>query len=81
MVLKQKITKIGNSMGIIIPKEIRNALGIDLNTEFYLKPGADNKTIILDKEKPETKVDPQFYKLVKSVGKQYHSALKELANK
>ena len=79
MTYKQKITKIGKSMGIIIPKEIRDSLGITLDTELYLEPGADNKTIVLSSEKPDTVIDPQFFELVKKVDKQYSVALKELA--
>ncbi len=81
MVFNQKLTKIGNSVGIVIPKDLRKLLGIDVGSELYIEGGADQKTIILNKEKPSTKVDPQFFELVKKVDKQYENALRELASK
>lgn len=81
MTYQQKLTKIGNSIGIVIPKEIRDLLKIELGSEIYLEPGVDKKTLTLNTEKPTTKVDPQFFELVKSIDKQYSAALKELAAK
>ncbi len=81
MIFKQKLTKIGNSIGIVIPKDIRDLLGIDLGTEVYLEPGINNKTVILNPKKPNTKIDPQFFELVKTIDKQYSTALRELASK
>jgi len=81
MTHKQKIMKIGNSMGIIIPKEIRDSLSITLGTELYLELGADKKTIVLNSEEPDTRVDPQFFELVKRVDEQYSAALRKLSAK
>lgn len=81
MVYKQKLTKIGNSVGVILPKELRNTLGIDLGAEVYLETNLDNKTVVLNSSKPNNKIEPQFFELVKEVDKQYSSALKELASK
>jgi len=81
MTYKQKLTKIGNSVGIVIPKEIRDFLGIDVGSELYLETGIDNKTIVLNHEKPGTKVDPSFFELIKKIDKQYSTALKKLASK
>jgi putative addiction module antidote len=81
MTYRQKLTKIGNSIGIVIPKDIRNLLGIGLGSEVYLEPGLDNKTIVLNSKEQKTSIDPQFFELVKDVDKQYSKALKELASK
>lgn len=81
MTYKQKLTKIGNSVGIVIPKELRNLLGIDVGSELYLENSMDNKTIILNSEKPSQEVDPQFFELLKEVDKQYSASLKELSSK
>ncbi|OGC48776.1 hypothetical protein A3F07_02465 [candidate division WWE3 bacterium RIFCSPHIGHO2_12_FULL_38_15] len=81
MVFKQKLTKIGNSIGVIFPKEIRDLLGIDLGSEVYIQPGLDEKTLIVNVKEPTSKVDPQFFELVKKVTRQYSNALRELSKK
>ncbi|EKD96282.1 MAG: hypothetical protein ACD_24C00110G0002 [uncultured bacterium] len=81
MVFKQKLTKIGNSIGVIFPKEIRDLLGIDLGSEVYIQPGLDEKTLIVNVKEPTSKVDPQFFELVKKVTQQYSNALRELSKK
>ena len=81
MVFKQKLTKIGNSIGVIFPKEIRDLVGIDLGSEVYIQPGLDEKTLIVNVKEPTSKVDPQFFELVKKVTQQYSNALRELSKK
>jgi putative addiction module antidote len=81
MTYKQKLTKIGNSAGIIIPKDMRELLGIKLGAEIYIHPSSDNKTLILNPQKPTPDIDPQFFDLVKKVDEKYSRALQELASK
>jgi putative addiction module antidote len=81
MTYNQKLTRIGNSVGVVIPKELRDLLNLEVGSELYIQSDADNKTIVLSKEKPGTKVDAQFFELVKEIGKQYETSLKELASK
>ncbi len=81
MAYKQKLTKIGNSVGIIIPKKIRNKLNLNVDSEVYLEPRETDESIVLTKRAPKTKLDPNFFKIVKEVDKKYSQALEELANK
>jgi len=81
MTFKQRLTKIGNSVGIVFPKEIRELLGVELGSEVFLRPNVDAKTIIINVTESKEKVDPQFFELVKSVDQQYSKALEELSKK
>ena len=73
---KQKLTKIGNSVGLILPKALLDSLGLDIGSDIYLEQIQDK--VILEKENSET-VSPDFLKIAESVGKRYKSAFKELA--
>lgn len=77
MTYKQRIKKIGNSYGIILPKTLRDRVGLSENTSVNLTPSADGKSLILSTEKP--KIDPDFFSLLDSVSKEYKEALDALA--
>jgi len=81
MKYKQKLTKIGNSVGVIIPKEIRDAFVIGAGTEVFLEPSKVDRSIAINIESPGNKIDPKFFELVKSIDNQYSQALKQLASK
>lgn len=73
---KQKLTKIGNSVGLIIPKQLLDNLGLGVGSDVYIEQVQDK--VILEKEDSGT-VSPEFLKIAESVGKRYSSAFKELA--
>lgn len=77
MTYKQKLTKIGNSVGIIIPKQLLESLGLDVGSEIYLEQVQDK--VVLDKNET-TSITPEFLKVAESVGNRYSSAFKELAS-
>jgi len=81
MKYKQKLTKIGNSVGVVIPKEIRDIFEISAGSEVFLEPSRLGKSIIINVESLGKKIDPQFFNLVKSIDNQYSQALKQLASK
>lgn len=76
MTYKQKLTKIGNSVGIIIPKQLLERLGLDVGNEVYLEQVQDK--VILDRNEP-TSITPEFLKVAESIGNRYSKAFKELA--
>ena len=78
MIFKQKLTKIGNSVGVIIPQQLLKALGIGFGTEMYLELLQDK---IIMKEDAESSASPEFLKIAEKVGKKYSAAFKELASK
>ena len=82
MTFKQKLTKIGNSVGLILPKDLREALGIDAGAEVYLELDEGTDTIVLTTKRRRPEVsDSEYNKLMESVSKQYSEALEELASK
>ena len=84
MVYRQKLTKIGNSVGVVLPKTLRVGLKLDLKKEIYLEDDLESGTIVIStklKNKISGKVSHDFYNLMKSVTNKYSSALKELADK
>ena len=81
MTYRQKLTKIGNSVGILLPKNLRDILGVDVGSEIVLEVNEEAKTLTFSRNEQKGKVDPHFFELMKSVTKQYSAALKELASK
>lgn len=77
MTYKQKLTKIGNSIGIIIPKQLLDNLNLDVGNEVYLEQ-VQNK-VVLDKNET-TSVTPEFLKVAESIGNRYSQAFEELSS-
>lgn len=77
MVYKQKLTKIGNSVGIIIPKQLLKSLGLDVGNKIYLEQVQDK--LIMDRNEI-TSITPEFLRLAESIGKRYSKAFEELAS-
>ncbi|KKS16592.1 MAG: hypothetical protein UU77_C0007G0005 [candidate division WWE3 bacterium GW2011_GWC1_41_7] len=78
MTYKQKLTKIGNSVGIIIPKPLLDILDLDVGQDLYIENVQDK--IVIEKEKTST-VSPEFLKIAENIGKKYKAVFSELANK
>lgn len=79
--MKQKIIKIGNSAGIILPQEIKKELGIKLGDSVAI--GVQNSSMVITpiKEKHDDDVDPKFAKMVDEFINDHEDVLKELANR
>ena len=74
VMLKVKVTQIGNSMGIVLPKEALNRLKVSKGDELYLVEGPDGLTI--------TPYEQQFgeqMQAAEKVLKRYRNALRQLA--
>jgi putative addiction module antidote len=76
MQYNQKITKIGNSLGIVIPKTLLNSLNLKQGEEVILEEVMGK--IVLNTHKSFS-VSPEFLKIAEEVGKKYKKAFKELA--
>lgn len=73
--MKLEIKKIGNSSGIILPKELMQALGLRPGMELYAVPSGEG-TLRL------TPYDPDFeasMRMVDDIMDDYKDTLKELA--
>ena len=72
--LKLKVKQVGNSAGVVLPKEALNHLNVDKGDEVYLVETEDGYTI--------TQYDPEFeeqMEAMEAVGRQYKNTLRELA--
>lgn len=82
--MNQKIIKIGNSTGIIIPKSILDAVGLKIGGEVRLETDKISKALIIQNKASAQKnssINPYFLKILNKVNKQYASALQSLAQK
>ncbi len=75
---RQKLTKIGNSIGIILPKSLLDALKLDVGTELYIE-NIQDKIVIEKTQSPS--VSPEFLRIAEKVGEKYKAAFKELSSK
>jgi putative addiction module antidote len=75
MTIETKVRKIGNSLGIILPKEALQELNATEGTNIYLTEGADG-AMKLTVEKPGFK---EKAGMVDDIIRRYPNALRELA--
>ena len=80
--MKQKLIKIGNSTGIILPKHLQNEVGLTLGDSVSV--GAQANTLVitpLRKEKKSGSVDAKFMKMVDEFLTEHEDVLEKLANR
>ena len=77
MTYKQKLIKIGNSMGIILPKNLLNEL--NSGKKLHLKRSQD--AIILEDHKTGDSISPEFLKVAESIFEENKVAFRILASK
>ena len=75
MVLELKLRKIGNSVGIVLPKEALNKLGVEEGDSVMLTSGNDNS---LNLAKPNSSVSEQL-RVAQDLMNRYRNTLRELA--
>ncbi|HWS40127.1 MAG TPA: AbrB/MazE/SpoVT family DNA-binding domain-containing protein [Arenimonas sp.] len=72
--LKVKVTSVGNSMGILLPKEALSRLKAERGDTLYLVEGPDGYTLTPYQQDFEQQIDA-----AKSLMKRYKNTLRELA--
>ena len=72
----QKLTKIGNSVGIIIPSQILEKLKIDVGSQVFVEQVQDK--LLIEKE-DSGNISPEFMKVAESLADRYNKAFEELA--
>lgn len=75
MAMKTKVRKIGNSLGIVLPKEALQALNVEEGASLYLTK-APKGSLNLIPEKPGF---GEKMKVAEDLMKRYRNALRELA--
>jgi putative addiction module antidote len=82
--MQQKVIQIGNSSGIIVPKELMAEIGIKTGSIITLEKDATGQGFFVSKQDKKTlssSITPHFLGVVEKVNKKYSSALQELAGK
>ena len=72
--IKLKVTAIGNSMGIVIPKEALNKMKVSKGDVLYLVENSDGFSLTPYQENFKNQVD-----VAKDIMKRYRNTLRELA--
>lgn len=69
-----KVTQIGNSLGVVLPREVLAELDLEKGDQLYLTRSPEGYRV--------TKTDPEFerkMKLAREIMKKRHNVLRELA--
>lgn len=80
----QKMIQVGNSYAVTIPRSIIDAYGVANEKFVNLSEEPKNKRVVISfmsKNSTDEIVDPEVYKVAKSLLKRYLPAFKELARK
>lgn len=72
--LKVKVTQVGNSMGILLPKEALNKMKVEKGDTLYLVEGPDGYAVT-----PYSQDFEEQMGVAEGVMKKYRNALRELA--
>jgi len=74
MTIELKVRRVGNSLGVVLPKEALTRLNVDDGDQLYITEAPDGFRI--------TAADPEFAKQMQAAEKgmkRYRNALRELA--
>lgn len=79
----QKIIQIGNSIGVVIPKELARQTGVKAGSKIYMEKDHNGSTILISKNQKSfnSSITPDFLRIISNINKKYGPALQELANK
>lgn len=72
--VKLKVTQIGNSLGVVLPKELLAELGVSKGDELFVRRTPEGHVV--------STVDPEFEKamsVARDIMKRYRNTLRELA--
>lgn len=82
--MEQTIIRVGNSVGVILPKTVRDQVGFKPGDKVFVEPDRNGHSLVLHKKgkgiKPIT-ITPEFYNWLEGFNKRYGKALQELARK
>lgn len=78
----QKALQIGNSVGIILPRALRDELGIKAGTPVYVEKDINGNSITISQKKPgiDSSITPDFIRAFFKVNQKYSKAFAKLAH-
>ncbi len=79
----QKVIQVGNSLGIVIPKELAKKSGLKAGSNVYIQKDPNGPSIVINSKSRvfDSSITPDFLRIVSGINKKYGPALKELAGK
>lgn len=79
----QKIIKVGNSLGVLIPRELVAQVGLVAGNKVYMEKDPNGTSIVINKNSKvfSSSITPDFLRIVDNINKKYGVALKNLAKK
>jgi len=81
--MKQQVVKVGNSVGVIIPKKLREQIGLEAGTTVIVEPAFGGRAIIVSKSEGDFGVtldERELAALIEKVNRLYGTAFREMAN-
>ena len=80
--MKQKVIQIGNSLGVIIPREYIREVGLREGSQVYIEKDPNGKTLMVSQSEDvfTSSITPEFLKTLKNINKRYKNTFEELAN-
>ncbi len=80
--MEQTVIKVGNSLGVILPKHILKNLNIKRGQKLYLDVYEEEKTLTLRVNKNRAKgITPEFIKFLDEFQKEHSYSLSKLSEK
>jgi len=77
----QTMIQIGNSVGIILPKDVREEMGFRIGDKIVVEKKNNKIVLSSAKKKLSTGVNAKFMKMVDDFANEHKDVLEELANK
>lgn len=79
----QKVIQVGNSLGVVIPKDMAKKTGLKAGSNVYVQKDPNGPSIVINSNTPvfDSSITPDFLRIVSNINKKYGPALKELAGK
>lgn len=80
--MEQKVIKVGNSLGVIIPKTFAAQMRLQRGSIVFIEPDQTSTSFLVTKEKKSqlSSITPEFLRIIEKVNQRYGSALRKLAN-
>lgn len=79
--MKQKVIKIGSSIGVVIPKSTAEELGFRAGQEVTLRPNAAARQIVIERATAGQKGNSKLVAWAEDAVERYRPALEALKNK
>jgi len=81
--MEQSVIQIGNSVGVVIPKEVKKKLGLKKGSKVIVGVTQDNKGMVISKPEgaKSSSITPEFLEWLDAFNKEYGPALQELAKR